>query len=50
MINWIWKYVYIMEIEVVCEKYMHINIFKERLLKDKEGCEKSTLKEIKMFK
>jgi hypothetical protein len=39
-----------MEIEVVCEKYMHINIFKERLLKDKEGCEKSTLKEIKMFK
>jgi hypothetical protein len=39
-----------MEIEVVCEKCMPINIFKERLLKDEEGYEKSTLKEIKMFK
>jgi len=39
-----------MEIEVVCEKCVHIDIFKERLLKDKEGCEKSTLKEVNMFK
>jgi hypothetical protein len=26
-----------METEVVCEKCMHINIFKERLLTDEEG-------------
>jgi hypothetical protein len=39
-----------METEVVCEKCMHVNIFKERLLKDEEGFEKSTLKEVKIFK
>jgi len=39
-----------MEIAVVCEKYMHINIFKECLSKDEEGYEKSTLKELKIFK
>ena len=38
-----------MEIEVVCEKCIHINIFKERLLKDEEGYEKGTLREVKMF-
>ena len=43
-------YIYIMETEVVCEKCMHVNIFKERLLKDEEGFEKSTLKEVKIFK
>jgi hypothetical protein len=39
-----------MKIEVVCAKCMHINIFKEPLLKDEEGYEKSILKEVKMFK
>jgi hypothetical protein len=29
---------------------MHIRIFQERLLKDEKGYEKSTLKEVKMFK
>jgi len=38
-----------MEIEVVCEKCLHINIFKEPLLKNEEGYEKSTLKEVKIF-
>ena len=40
----------IKEIEIVCAKCMHINIFKEPLLKDEEGYEKSILKEVKMFK
>ena len=41
---------YIMKTEIVCEKCMHINIFKERLLKNEEGYERSTWKEVKMFK